>query len=533
MIRTATLTATVLILLLPACVSTALGDDKSVAQKNSTTPTPREKGQIGFAYVIEPPDIVVVQVLKALPDHPLSAEKFVRSDGTIDLEYYGSVRIAGNTVEAARQVVEDHLAAYIRKPQVRLDVLAYNSKHYYVMTDGAGFEERAFRLSCTGNEKVVDAITQIGGIPQTAAKKRIWLVRPDPRGGKGAHLPVDWDAITVRGDLSTNYQIIPNDRIYIQGPLHSAEGGVFSRLLNRIESVFCLNFFESATITEVKDAHESNDQAAETQKSTAVKTAPLPPLDPNNALDALLLKWEAKSQGVQTLHAKVVREKKDVIFRESQVFEGEAKFMRPNLALLELHDRDKPDKIEKYICTGTHLYDFRQESKEVRVHKWLPPKDRGWALGKDLGWPFSFFRLFTTGPLFASWDENFLAFLFAIRAQEAKARFQIEHLPEDKFYQYLRFLPRDREGKSSMKEVRVAISKEACMPRQIALVEPNGNMVTWDIQIIHDAKPLDQREFTAPILPDGWTLIEPPKNTDEQKPPGKGKSPVSLSPLSK
>ena len=51
-----------------------------------------------------------------------------------------------------------------------VDVLAYNSKVYYVIMDGGGYGQQIVRLPCTGNETVLDAIAQVNGLPQVASK---------------------------------------------------------------------------------------------------------------------------------------------------------------------------------------------------------------------------------------------------------------------------------------------------------------------------------------------------------------------------
>src|ERR1700757_1487264 len=79
---------------------------------------------------------------------------------------------------------------------------------------------------------------------------------------------------------------------------------------------------------------------------------------PDPRLDPLLLQWERKMQSVETLSAEVVREQEDKGFRSRVIFEGKAKYVKPNLARLDLHRRDKPSIIEKYICTGTYLYEY-------------------------------------------------------------------------------------------------------------------------------------------------------------------------------
>jgi protein involved in polysaccharide export with SLBB domain len=172
---------------------------------------PKEGAKVAqVAYVIEPPDLLTVELFKAAPDRPLSGERLVRTDGSIDLGFYGSVTVAGLTIDQARERVEKYLSSTIHNPKVHLDVYSYNSKGYYVIAEGAGKGDQAVRLPFTGNETVLDAIAQIGGLPPTSDNARIWLARP----GTGV-MPINWNAIVKAGDPSTNYQMQPMDRIYI------------------------------------------------------------------------------------------------------------------------------------------------------------------------------------------------------------------------------------------------------------------------------------------------------------------------------
>ena len=139
---------------------------------------PKEGQKVSqVAYVIEPPDLLTVELLKSLPDRPLQGQRLVRTDGTINLGFYGSVGVAGLTIEQAKERVEQYLSQYIRNPKVNLDVYSYNSKGIYVVADGAGFGEQAVRLPFTGNECVLDAVAQIGGLPPVASKTRVWLAQ--------------------------------------------------------------------------------------------------------------------------------------------------------------------------------------------------------------------------------------------------------------------------------------------------------------------------------------------------------------------
>ena len=54
-------------------------------------PPPHEGAMIDMpTYRIEPPDLVLVEVLEALPGRPISGERLVGPDGTIPIGFYGT-----------------------------------------------------------------------------------------------------------------------------------------------------------------------------------------------------------------------------------------------------------------------------------------------------------------------------------------------------------------------------------------------------------------------------------------------------------
>ncbi len=146
----------------------------------------------------------------------MTGQYLVGPDGTINLRNYGRVLVSGKTVAETKAAVEDHLKKFLDAPEVSVEVLAYNSKVYYVIMQGAGLGDSVRRLPVTGNETVLDAISQINGLSQISDSKHIWIVRPSAANpAKGTILLVDWEAISRRGATTTNYQVFPRDRIYI------------------------------------------------------------------------------------------------------------------------------------------------------------------------------------------------------------------------------------------------------------------------------------------------------------------------------
>ena len=214
-------------------------------EKIASSHIPREFDKVSMPdYVLEPPDLVIVEVLEALPGRPISGERLVRPDGKISLGFYGDVYVAGLTMPEVKEKIILHLRKYLtdvalgivdtdpdtgepridpetKKPklldpresdQVFVDVTAYNSKNYYVLGDVL----ITGKMPITGNETVLDALQHAGGLMPTAAPQNIRLVRPAPPGACCEQvLPVNLAAITSGGDPTTNYQLMPGDRLIV------------------------------------------------------------------------------------------------------------------------------------------------------------------------------------------------------------------------------------------------------------------------------------------------------------------------------
>jgi protein involved in polysaccharide export with SLBB domain len=183
----------------------------------------------------------------------VSGEHLVRPDGTVSLGVYGDVYVAGLTLPQVKLQIERHLAPYIHHPEVSVDVLAYNSQWYYVVTDGGG----AGVLS-TGNETVLDALSHINGLPVVASKKDIWIARPQPPCVPQAPdqiLEVDWDAIVRGGQTETNYQIFPGDRVYVQADHLVSFDTFVAKLTAPAERVLGFVLLGNGTVRAVQNGH--------------------------------------------------------------------------------------------------------------------------------------------------------------------------------------------------------------------------------------------------------------------------------------
>ncbi|MCA9085440.1 MAG: polysaccharide biosynthesis/export family protein, partial [Planctomycetaceae bacterium] len=176
-------------------------------------------------------------------------QHLVRPDGTVGLGVYGSVYVTGMTLQEAKFAIEQHLCEHIHNPQVSVDVLAYNSKVYYVITDGGGAGEQVYRLPSTGNETVLDAIANVRGLPTVASRGSIWIARPAPESCRPDQvLPVDWNGIARGAQTCTNYQVLPGDRIYVKADKFITFDTNLSKITAPLERLFGFVILGNGTV---------------------------------------------------------------------------------------------------------------------------------------------------------------------------------------------------------------------------------------------------------------------------------------------
>jgi protein involved in polysaccharide export with SLBB domain len=147
----------------------------------------------------------------------IAGKHLVGPDGRVNLGIYGTVYVNGMTIDEARKAIEEQLSEYLQDPQVVVDVASFNSKKYYVITRTAGRGDQVTSVSLTGNDRVLDALSKVGSLPEDSSNK-IWISRPAPNGsGLDTILPVRWDDISAGKSTSTNHELQPGDRLFVVG----------------------------------------------------------------------------------------------------------------------------------------------------------------------------------------------------------------------------------------------------------------------------------------------------------------------------
>jgi TIGR03009 family protein len=250
--------------------------------------------------------------------------------------------------------------------------------------------------------------------------------------------------------------------------------------------------------------------AQQTQTPTApgaAAPAAAAPAD-GKALDDHRDKWEGAMKKVETLGAQLTRVTKDPTWDQVEKVMGVAYYMKTgsgpsaqNLALLELKLEGQKEPKEKFICTGTFIYQFVPEQKEIRYYE-LPKPTPGQVA-----------------------EDNLLSLLFGMKAADAKRRYELKLAKEDTYYIYVDIAPRSAADKSDFQRARLVLNKSNYLPRQLWFEHANKSEVMWDIPNLQVGMRLERKYFDAPTAPPGWKTVAGASRGQVARPAGPASKP--------
>jgi len=203
-------------------------------------------GENAMARLVHPIVSVRLQRMGDMPQ--IAGNHTIGPDGFIRLGTYGPVYVSGLTIDEARDAIEFHLSKHLDHPRVAVDIFAYNSKAYYVIFQSSATGERVLKFPYTGNENVLDAISNTDGL-LASSSTRIWVARPVGNSNKPVILPVDWVDITAYGKPDTNYQLLPGDRVFVQEDRFLALDGTLARVFAPFERIMGFSILGASTVT--------------------------------------------------------------------------------------------------------------------------------------------------------------------------------------------------------------------------------------------------------------------------------------------
>jgi len=224
----------------------------------------------------------------------------------------------------------------------------------------------------------------------------------------------------------------------------------------------------------------------------AQNPTPVPPAPSPERLDQLLKAWEQRMASTDTLATKATRTDTHPLTKKTTTFVGEAAFMKPNFARIDLTHEDevkKPDaektNFERMFCNGQYIYEYSPKDKLIVIHD-IPKND-------------------------PTADNMILAFLKGMPAKTAQERFGMALTKETEWYAYLMITPKTDSDKQEFSAAQLTIWVKnpnpqgqpnlTLMPARLWYRQPNGKEVTF---LFTDTQPngkVDKESFVPRQIP--------------------------------
>lgn len=189
-----------LAVILTACAGANHSTQSTIEQALERHAEPVEEYRIG------PSDVLRIAVWR---NEDLSVQVPVRPDGRISVPLLGDVEVRGRTPEEVARTLETRFEEFVRQPKVSVIINQMGSHEFThrVRVTGALRQpaSQPFREGMT----VMDVVLAAGGANEFAALNRATLYREFD--DTMVAIPVKLGDILNKGDIDTNYRLVPGD----------------------------------------------------------------------------------------------------------------------------------------------------------------------------------------------------------------------------------------------------------------------------------------------------------------------------------
>ncbi|HWR38216.1 MAG TPA: polysaccharide biosynthesis/export family protein [Patescibacteria group bacterium] len=157
-------------------------------------------------YVLSPRDVLNISVY-GYTDLSFT-DINIRPDGKFEYPLVGQVDTSGLSPEGVAGVLTERLSAYIKNPQVSVNVSKFRTIQVVVL----GEVNKPGTYELDRARTMLDAVGFAGGWTKDAAKKKVYLIR---KGQQEEPIKVNLLQILKKGDVSQNYVLSEGDVVYL------------------------------------------------------------------------------------------------------------------------------------------------------------------------------------------------------------------------------------------------------------------------------------------------------------------------------
>ncbi len=234
-------------------------------------------------------------------------------------------------------------------------------------------------------------------------------------------------------------------------------------------------------------------------------------------MNRLLELWEKKSTELSSLDVKILRIDQNPAWDELEYYEGRALFKSPNLAFIDFNkikqdEKKKPQRdpqnpknwlsvpFERIVCTGNEVWQYKSDTQQIFI----------FPLGKDQKQ-----KAIEQGPL---------PFLFNMRADDARRRYEMRLISEDENGYGISITPKLDEDRESFSIAYVNLDRSYLLPVRILMRSPDGkSQKEFRLGPISPNKKVNVKNFEGKPLGSPWKIVRNPGGADR---PGTAKNRV-------
>ena len=165
------------------------------------------------SYRIQPGDQLQITVLE---DETLNRQLLVTPDGQISVPLAGTVRVAGQTVDAVETTIADRLASnFAVRPNVFVALSSVDETAGQYTVYVLGQVNNAGPIQVEQGTTLLQALALAGGPARFAANKRIQLRRTDPSTGQEKLYLFNYKAVERGGSIQSMIALREGDVIIV------------------------------------------------------------------------------------------------------------------------------------------------------------------------------------------------------------------------------------------------------------------------------------------------------------------------------
>jgi TIGR03009 family protein len=227
-------------------------------------------------------------------------------------------------------------------------------------------------------------------------------------------------------------------------------------------------------------------------------------------MDWLLEQWEKQSARLKTLDVTIFRVDDTPTWNEIEYYEGRALFQSPNLAFIDFHkiqqdENKRPLKdpktgkylstpYERIVCTGAEVWQYRSDTQQIFIFP-LEKDEQAKAL-----------------------EEGPLPFLFNMKADEVRQRYQLTLMSEDAKSYGVSIKPKLEVDRESFSLAFVRLDRKYLLPVRIVMLSPDGKSKK-DFQLgpMYPNKAINEKNFEGKPLGPPWKIVRNPAGEDRPR----------------